>query len=208
MSAFVALVLFRPHGQYGSSIIAGFESATAVLSCLVLGRNYRRVSTPDSRRRIRWAVLAVASSVTTFFLFASLRLVCRLTGSAVARHWSLFVDDAAPFVVLYPTGLCCGEIPGFRNSSRSPARLAVPSCEKRVTIDIFLPFLIFVAKLSAVRAAGERCFAAKFLAFYMALGTAAAVGLRYRVQIRPWLDRRFFRLALGPEQMLLTLWIG
>ena len=37
------------------------------------------------------------------------------------------------------------------------------------------------------------------------MAAAGLLGLRYQVQIRPWLDRRFFRLALGQEQMLLTL---
>ena len=45
-SAFAALVPFRPDGQYGSTIIASFESITALLRCLVLGRNYLRASHP------------------------------------------------------------------------------------------------------------------------------------------------------------------
>ena len=69
--AFVALVPFRPDGVYGSTIIAGFESITALLCCLVLSRNYLHIRTPGLRRRMRWAVLAVASSVSTFFLFGT-----------------------------------------------------------------------------------------------------------------------------------------
>ena len=71
---------------------------------------------------------------------------------------------------------------------------------------IFLPFLIFVGKAIGSPDKGLRdVLLQSSWPSYSALAAAGLLGLRYQVQIRPWLDRRFFRLALGQEQMLLTL---
>jgi len=207
--ALVALVPFRPDGQYGSTIIAGFESITALLCCLVLGRNYLHVRAPGLRLRMRWAALAIASSVSTFFLFALLKLICSLAGSAAACQGALYVDEAAPVVVGlsiigFTYAVAKYRVFGIRVAIRQGLRYLLAKNVLRSMI--FLPFLIFVGKAIASPDKGLRAVLLQSSwPSYAALAAAGLLGLRYQVQIRPWLDRRFFRLALGQEQMLLTL---
>lgn len=208
-SALVALVPFRPDGQYGGTIIAGFESVTAVLCCLVLGRNYLHIRTPGLRRRMRWAVLAVASSVSTFLLFAFLKLIYRLTGSVAVREWALFVDNAAAIVVglsfiAITYAVTQHRIFGIRLAIRQGFRYLLAKNVLRSMM--FLPFLILVGKAigSPDKSLRDVLLQSSWPS-YSALAAAGLFGLRYQVQIRPWLDRRFFRMALGQEQMLLTL---
>jgi serine/threonine protein kinase len=207
--ALAALMPFRPDGQYGSAISAGFESTTALFSCLVLIRNYLRIRTPDSRLRMRWAGLAIASSLSTFLLFALLKLIWDLTGSDVARKWSLVVDEAGAFVVgLSFVGLTYAvakyRVFGIRVAIRQGLRYLLAKNVLRSMI--FLPFLIVAGKAIGNPDKGLRdLLLQSSWPSYSALAAAGVIGLRYQVQIRPWLDRRFFRAALGQEQVLVTL---
>ena len=80
--------------------------------------------------------------MSTFLLFALLKLICDLTGSAAVCHWAQFVNDAAPVVVgLSFIGLAYAVVKyrvfGIRLAIRQGLRYLG---EKRVTVDHFSAF--------------------------------------------------------------------
>ena len=158
---------------------------------------------------MRWAVVAIASSVSTFLLFALLKLICNLTGSAAACQWADFVNNAAPFVVGlsfigFAYAVAKYRVFGIRLAIRQGLRYLLAKNVLRSMI--FLPFFIIFIKAIGSPDKGLRdILLQSSWPSYSALAAAGLLGLRYEVQIRPWLDRRFFRVALGQEQILLTL---
>jgi tRNA A-37 threonylcarbamoyl transferase component Bud32 len=209
LSVFAALVSFRPDGEFGAPIVAGFESITAALSCIVLVRNYARLRSPDSRRRILWAGLAIASSVGTFLLFAFLKLAWNLTGSESVRHWEAFVNDAGTFivglsVVGFGYAVSKHRVLGIRFALRQGLQYLLAKNVLRLMV--LLPLFVVLAQAIANPERGLReIFLRGSWPLYLAVAIAGTVGLRYQVQIRPWLDRRFFRVELVQEQILAAL---
>jgi serine/threonine protein kinase len=203
------LIPFRPDGQYGSTIIAGFESIAALLSCLVLVRNYRRIRNPGARLRMRWAGLSIASTIFTFLLFAFLKLLWNVTGSEVAGRWAEFVDDTGTFVVglsflVLTYAVAKYRVFGIGLAIRQGLRYLLAKNILRSMI--VFPFLVAAGKALENPDEGLRHLVMQSSwPSYSVLAAAGVLGLRYQMQIRPWLDRRFFRVALGQEQMLVTL---
>ncbi len=207
--ALAALVSFRPDGEFGAPIISGFESITAALSCVVLVRNYARFRTPDSRRRIRWAGLTIASSVGTFLLFALLKLVRNLTGSGLAGRLEAIVNDAGTFVVglsVVALGYAVSKhrVLGIRVAIRQGLQYLLAKNVLRLIVVSPLFVVLFQAIANPERGLRDLLLRNSW-PFFLTVAAAGAVGLRYRVQIRPWLDRRFFRTALVQEQVLTAL---
>ncbi len=209
MGAIVALVPFRPDGEFGAPMIAAFESITAALSCLVLFRNYARLRTPDSRRRIRWAGLAIGSSVGTFLLFALLKLIRNVTGSELAGQLEAIVNDAATFEIglsILGLGYAVSKhrVLGIRVAIRQGLQYLLAKNVLRLIVLLPLFVILFQAIANPERGLRDLLMRNSW-PFFLAVAAAGAVGLRYRVQIRPWLDRRFFRTALVQEQVLAAL---
>jgi hypothetical protein len=207
--AYSALMPFGPDGEYGSTIVATFSAAVALLGCFALGRNYFKLRTAGLRLRMRWAILSILSSVGTFFVFASLELISRVTGSTTAWRWAMFVDNTAAIVVgLSFIGIAYAvtkyRIFGIRLAIRQGLRYLLAKNVLRAMI--FFPFLLLVGRAMASPDKGLRdVLVQSSWPSYSALAAAGLLGLRYQAQIRPWLDRRFFRVALGQEQVLITL---
>jgi len=203
------LASLRPDGHPGALMFASFEVAGAVLMGLVLVRNYRHLRDPDSRRRIRWAGLAFGATLGGFFVFATLKLLHSVTGnSTILSLMQLFNSIETVIIGLACFGLAYAvtrhRVLGIHVVIRRGVQyLLARNALRLVTI---LPLLLLVFEMIRY---SDRALRDVLLdepwPFFVAVTISGAISLRYRRQMRLWLDRRFFRTEAEQESVLLAL---
>ena len=203
------MAAFRPDGRPGGLVIPLYETLATSLMCLVLFRNYRRLRDPDSRRRIRWAGLAFGATLAGFFVFASLKTLAYLTGSAITRVLVVWSNNVETVVV----GLSClalayavvrHRVLGIQVVIRRGVQYLLAKNALRFVIVLPVLELLFEAVRHADQAPRD-LFLHEPWPFYAAITISGAISLRYRRQMRLWLDRRFFRTEAEQERLMVAL---
>lgn len=203
------LAAFRPDGRPGGLLIPLYETLTAVLMVLVLARNYRRLRDPDSRRRIRWAGLGFAATLAVFLLFAALKTLAYITGSPTVYQLMLAVNDLATAVI----GLSCvalayavarHRVLGIHVVVRRGVQYLLARNALRVIAILPVAILLLQAIRHPHRGLEDLLFREPW-PFYAAVTMTGAVSLRYRRQMRSWLDRKFFLTQFQQERALVAL---
>jgi hypothetical protein len=208
LPVFRALLPFGPDGRPGGLIIAGFESISGVLTCLVLVRNYWRLRDPDSRRKIRWAGLAFGTSVGAFVTFAVLKVVWYLTGSVLILQSAMFVNNVSILVVgVSFIGLAYAvarhRVLGIHVVLRRGLQYLFAKNVLRLVVS--LPLLIVLSRAIVTDRGLKDLLLRSSWPFYLAIAVTGAVSLCYRRQMGLWLDQKFFRVALQQESALAAL---
>jgi len=200
---------FRRDGRPGGLLIPIYETLATVLMGVVLARNYGRLSDPDSRRRLRWAGLGFGATLGIFLVFALLKIALYLTGSITIGSLMALSNDLATIVI----GLSCvalayavakHRVLGIHVVIRRGVQYLL--AKNALQLIIVLPALIFLFEV--LRYPDQRVrdlLLHKPWPFYALLTITGAVSLRYRRQMRHWLDRKFFLPQLEQERVLLAL---
>ena len=200
---------FRPDGRLGGLLIPLYETLATVLMGLVLARNYRRLRDPDSRRRIRWAGLGFGATLGVFLVFALLKILLYLTGSFTISFLVVLANNLATVVI----GLSCvalayavarHRVLGIHVVIRRGVQYLL--AKKALQLIVVLPVLIILFEVVRYPDQPVRdLLLHRPWPFYALITVTGAMSLRYRQQMRFWLDRKFFLPQLEPERALLAL---
>jgi hypothetical protein len=203
------LAAFSPDGRSGGLLIPIYETMAAVLMGLVLARNYRRLRDPDSRRRIRWAGLGFGATLGIFFVFAALKILRYLTGSMTINALVVLSNNLATVVI----GLSCvalayavarHRVLGIHVAIRRGVQYLL--AKNALQLIVVLPVVLLVFEVIRHPDQGFRdLLLHKPWPFYGVITITGAISLRYRKQMRLWLDRKFFRIQLEQERVLVAL---
>lgn len=203
------IAAFRPDGRPGGLLIPAYETLATVLMGLVLARNYCRLGDPDSRRRLRWAGLGFGATLGVFLVFALLKILWYLTGSLTISSLVVLSNNLATVVI----GLSCvalayavarHRVLGIHVVIRRGVQYLL--AKNALQLIIVLPALIFLFEV--IRYPDQRVrdlLLHKPWPFYALITVTGAISLRYRRQMRFWLDRKFFLPQLEQERVLLAL---
>lgn len=203
------LEAFRPDGRPGGLLFALYETGCALLMPVLLVRNYRLLPSPDARRRIRWAGLAFGATLGIFFLFALFKTVSVITGGSVAYALMQVSNDITTVIVAFSCialayAVARHRVLGIHVVIRSGIRYVL--AKNALQLIGILPLLIVASE--AIRHPDEGIRNLIFhrgWPFYAALTMTAAISLRYRRQMRSWLDRKFFLPEVEQERALVAL---
>ncbi len=201
--------LHGPAFLTSSLYMTGYASLVAPAMCLVLLRNYVRLPSIAARKKMRWAGLGIACAIVPPSVEALIRLVLDLTGSPMRPPFYTVLDQAgalmvglAPVMVAY--AVVRHRVLGIHVVVRRGLQYLFARNVLRVIA--FLPLLIVL--IQAIRQS-DRSVADLVLhsswSFYVLVAAALGFSLRYRTQMRLWLDRKFFRVAYEQEQILAEL---
>jgi hypothetical protein len=203
------LLPLQPVGQPGGWIMAGFESVAGGAMCFFLIRNYLRLPDPDSRRRIRWAAAGFGSALLVFVTVALLKLALYAKPSPVIEQAHAIVDNLGTLMVGI-SALTLGyamvkhRVLGIHVMVRRGLQYLLARSALQLLILLPLLLILIQAIRNTDRSLNDLLFRSSRL-FYLAVATTGAISLRYRRQMRWWLDRRFFRASLEQEELLEAL---
>lgn len=177
--------------------------------CAAIAFSYVRVRDPDQRRRLRWVAFGSAAGLSPLLLYDSTLEICKLMGWGNLRaSWPVGIDItnlclvAIPFATGYAVvkHRAMGVSVVFRQSMKYLlARNVLRGILVLPVIGLILPLV----------RNPNRTIAELFLQHSMYLNllllALLGLGLKYRVQVRNWVDRKFFREAYDQEKILREL---
>ena len=169
--------------------------------CAALVRNYRILPDAGSRRRMRWAGVGQAVAFVPLALDALAQLLLTALGRADLTNSSFF--DWAESISMSLVGVSAmtlayaivkHRVLGVRLVIRRGMQYLLANNVLRLTL--FSPLIILGAQLlmNPHRGIGDVLLRSSW-PFYLLVTASAGLSLRYRNQLRRWVDRKFFRTA-------------
>ena len=203
------IAAFRPEGHPGGLLIPAYETLATVLMGLVLARNYGRLGDPDSRRRLRWAGLGFGATLGVFLAYALLKVLWFMTGSVTMVGLAELSNNVATVVITLSCvalayAVARHRVLGIHVVIRRGVQYLL--AKNALQLIIVLPALIFLFELIRHPDQPVRdLLLHRTWPFYALITVTGAISLRYRRQMRLWLDRKFFLPELEQEGVLLAL---
>ncbi|MBS1786723.1 MAG: protein kinase [Acidobacteria bacterium] len=177
--------------------------------CALIARNYRQVTEPGQRRRIKWiiygAVIGLAPSIIHWIWV--LILLTRDPRSFVSPETNLLTQVVMELsAVAIPLTLGFAIFKHRLFDIRLVVRRGVQYllAKNALRLILFLP----VAGLAYAVIANRNLTVSELLfhnSIYFYAIALASLGLRFQKQLRGWVDRKFFREAFDQERILLGL---
>ena len=209
---FTALILWSwphaaafPQSLHGVGDFAGLLGfvGSIVAMAAVLPRNYRRLSSADQQRRVKWVFYAGIVALVPQLWYSAVSIFERVIGPTTVPRLDL-VANMAPVVV--PIAVAYAVVKHRIFDTAVVIRLGVQYmlAKRALQALLLLPAIALAATAFAHRdrTLVEIATESTGYVYWMA---AAGVGLRFRRPIRSWLDQRFFREEFDREQMLVDL---
>jgi hypothetical protein len=194
----VSLLESYPVNVVSASIIpSGLFLLGSLAICAVIIRGYVINSDRAHRRRLRWVVIGTIAGLApqvAYQMAGMLRLPFPLT-----------ISQMNAFVVFIPVTLAYAvvkhQVLGVRVVIRQGikyllARNVLTAALVLPAVALMLPFAIHPDRSISETARQNPMY------LNLALAAVAGVGLKYRRQMRRWVDRKFFREAYNQEQVL------
>ncbi|MFQ3639429.1 MAG: protein kinase, partial [Chloracidobacterium sp.] len=184
-------------------LLAGF----VVLVVVVTG-NYRRLTEPGDRRRIIWAVYGTLVGVVPFAVLVAVEVAFGAYRKALAANpaYQLLTVASELAPIAMPVALGYTIIRHQLFDVRVIVRRGVQYALAKQALTFFvlapLGWLGLMAFLNADLTIRE-LFLENPLS--IVLGLCGALGLRFRVSLQQWIDRRFFREQYDRERLLVGL---
>ena len=181
------------------------DLAAAIGICGVLAHNYRSLTERNQRLRVRWVAYGVLAAVVPTVVDDLSVVIAGLRGHPIedVRAWTVIANVASGLI---PVTLGYALLKHRVMGTRVVIRLGLQYLLARQVLSALL-VLPAVALAASIVANPYQTFAEFALRNYtsLVLVAAAVVSLRYRRQLRVWLDRQFFREAYDQESILLNL---
>lgn len=185
------------------------ELSALLAMCAAITASYVRVRDSDQRLRVRWVVFGSVAGLLPLLLFDVVELLYRWTGWGEIRAlWPAGGDTvnmclcAIPFATAYAVlkHRALGISVVFRQSMKYLlARNVLPVILLLPVIGLILPVV-----RNPNRTISELFFQSSMY-LNLILLALLGLGLKYRVQVRSWVDRKFFREAYNQERILREL---
>lgn len=202
----VATDFFFHHGQLMKVLTTSYSAFWAlvlVAVCAVIVRNYRLVSEPDQRHRIRWVLYGSVVGLGPAFLY----FVCGLLLSPATVKSPLYAVQLLRavnlFLLLIPATIGYAILKHRIFDINIAIRTGLQYLLARNVLRILL-WLPVAGMLYAILSNPSQTVAHVILHNYAFLLAAAAAGvsLKFRAPLSQWLDRKFFRETYNREKML------
>ena len=190
------------HARWGYS----YYMLTLVLAMVVTARNYRRLDSPDSRRRVR---LVVAGLMVALVPFAVVTLAYRLTGMIGEELYRRYLGPLAwaPMICIplsLATAVWRDQLFDIKVLVRSGLQYLFARAALRTLLVLPVALLLFSIFRNPNRTVVQILTEGSGWLNLVLIGAIGAV-LQSRQRLRTTLDRRFFREAYQQEQVLVHL---
>jgi len=175
--------------------------------CAVILRNYAQVREPDHRRRARWIALGSLAGILPYIVFKLITVGADFLGISFAPNIDqefFRVTILAAVLIPASTGYAIYKHRMFdiRVVVRQGVRYMLAKSVLQSVLALPALGLLIVLIRNAHRTIADAVL--NDASFLVLLGLLAIV-LRFRVPLRRWLDRRFFRESYRQEQILVEL---
>ncbi|HEU4477042.1 MAG TPA: protein kinase [Pyrinomonadaceae bacterium] len=177
-------------------------------TCGIMIRNYRQVTAPDESRRIKWIIYGSIAGLLPVTLFNLARLI--LTGAGYAY---IFSSDTliglARFtnlvIIIVPITLgyviVRHHVLDIDVVLRRGLQYLLAKNVLRLILALPIIGLAYTILSRPSRTLSEILFS-NSIYLYLLFGCAITLSLKFRRQLRNWLDRKFFREAYSQNQIL------
>jgi hypothetical protein len=182
--------------------LLGFTGSVAAMIA-VLPRNYRRLTTDDQRRRVRWVLYASLVAMVPEVWFAAVALFDAFIGSSGLSRFEL-AANLSPVII--PISVAYAVVKHRVFDITVVIRLGVQYVLARRALQtlVVLPMIALAYTLVVNRDRTLSDIVTEGTAYGYWI-VAAGLSLKFRRPIRLWLDRRFFREEHDREQVLMGL---
>jgi tRNA A-37 threonylcarbamoyl transferase component Bud32/GAF domain-containing protein len=169
----------------------------------VLPYNYRRLTSEDQRRRVRWVLYGGLIGLVPEVWYAVVAIIEMIAGSSPVPRFDL-VANLAPVII--PICVAYTVVKHRVFDITVAIRLGVQYLLARRALQalVALPLVAFAYALVVNRHRTVAEIVTESTGYIYWL-VAAGIGLRFRRPIRSWLDRQFFREEYDRERVLMGL---
>ncbi len=177
--------------------------------CAVIARNYVKVRQPDDRRRARWIAFGSLAGILPYMFFKLIVIAMGSLGDPREPLTEIYQDlrrVAILAAVMIPAATGYAIYKHRMFDIRVVVRQGVRYILAKSVLQTVLALPALGLLVALIRNA-HKTIADAFLnnvSFIVLLALLAAV-LKFRVPLRRWLDRRFFRETYHQEQILVSL---
>jgi GAF domain-containing protein len=185
-----------------SMAVAVFSGSVVVMIAVIV-HNYRRLTTEDQRRRVRWVLFASLLALVPEVWYAAVAIFEQTVGPSPVSRLDL-VANIAPVVI--PVAVAYAVVKHRVLDITVAIRHGVQYLLARRALQVLtiLPIMALAYTLVIHRhhTLAEIVTESSAYIYWVA---AAGISLRFRQPLQRWLDRRFFREEYDREQVLLAL---
>ena len=197
--------LYLTANQLLSGPIAVYIVVCFVLSLVVIARNYRRLSDPDSRRRIKWII---AGAMIALIPFVAIHFFFSVAQWGSARTYDLYASLSFVGMLCIPGSIAAAvwkeQLFDIRVLVRRGLQYLFAKVALRTLLALPVALLVFSILLNPNRTIAETLTQGSGWLNVVWI-VAAAAALYWRPRVQTWLDRRFFREDYQHEQVLVHL---
>jgi len=202
--------LFRLYWDYSWILASSFQVFSIVCMAMVLVYYYRRTEQADQRRRSKWVVYGTSAGLLPHAGSELIRLATLAVGrtsqteALVNTLWH--ITTAMPVIVPVTFGYAVAKhrVLGIEVVVRRGFQYLLARNALRLVLLLPVIGLVYEVVANRNRTVQELLFH-QSTSFYLFLLVTGSFSLRFRRQIRDWLDRKFFREAHQQERILMDL---
>jgi hypothetical protein len=185
------------------------ELFALVAMCAAIAASYIRVQDPDQRRRVRWVAFGSVAGLSPLLLYDSTLEIWKWAGWGNLRtSWPMGIDIANLCLVAIPfaTGYAIVKHRAMGVSVVFRQSMKYLLARNVLQVILVLPVIGLILPLvrNPNRTVSELFFQNSMYLNLLLLGLLG-LGLKFRVQLRNWLDSKFFREAYNQEKILRKL---
>lgn len=189
--------------KYETTAYSVFWALLLISICAVIVRNYRLVSQPDQRHRIRWVLYGSAAGLAPAFLYFLSGLLISPAAAKSPFYTIQLLRTVNVFLLLIPATIGYAILKHRIFDINIVIRTGLQYLLAKNVLRILL-WLPMGAMLYTILSNPSQTVAQVILHNYVFLLAAVAAGasLKFRAALSQWLDRKFFRDAYDREKML------
>lgn len=201
--------LLNAYVRFDGALYAAANVALLISIVAVLAHKYRLLTEPDQRRRIKWIVYGTAAALLPGVMFFLVFVLLSSLGAAYVPSNSNFQNllaicniFAGIIPVTFGYAILKHRVFDINVVVRRSLQYLLAKNVLRAILSLPLIALVYAVVSNPNRTVAEILFRNSIYLYLMA---AVAVSLKYRRQLREWIDRKFFREAYDRERLLLGL---
>lgn len=175
----------------------------------ILAHKYKRLGDPDQRRRIKWIVYGTAAGALPGVVFFLSFVILSSIGAGYLPSNSNFQNllalsnvSAGAIPITFGYAILKHRVFDINVVVRRSLQYLLAKNVLRAILSLPLIALAYAVISNPNKTVAEILF---HNSIYLYLMAAVAVSLKYRRQLREWIDRKFFREAYDRERLLLGL---
>jgi eukaryotic-like serine/threonine-protein kinase len=201
--------LLNAYVRFDGAFYAAANVVLLISIVAVLAHKYRLLREPDQRRRIKWIVYGTAAGLLPGVMFFLVFVLLSSLGAAYVPSNNNFQNllaicnvFAGIIPVTFGYAILKHRVFDINVVVRRSLQYLLAKNVLRAILSLPLIALAYAVVSNPNKTVAEILF---HNSIYLYLMAAVAVSLKYRRQLREWIDRKFFREAYDRERLLLGL---